>query len=307
MNCLGCTSKACKRNGKDCLGIKEDIIREYRKEENSTVYHNADNLVSDGKAGRFSRAEELVMYCKDADYTHIALAYCYGLEEVTKSVKEYLVSHGFTVLSFRCTINGIKENDVIPDLRDTVNCNPIGQAMAIYKSKAQIVVVIGLCLGHDILFHHYISLPCTTLIVKDRVYNHNPLAFFQREKSGAGDPGIKDSRIEEFLHHLDNQFNLKSGDWLFSMIEEGKELCILDLRLEEDFEKDHIPGSIRVSLRELPEKKDLLPENKSIPVIALCNGGIQSAYAIAYLYTLGYHHVYHLSGGYKSWQKRASQ
>jgi len=34
--------------------------------------------------------------------------------------------------------------------------------------------MVGLCVGHDILFQKYSKAPTTTLIVKDRVLAHNP-------------------------------------------------------------------------------------------------------------------------------------
>ena len=37
-----------------------------------------------------------------------------------------------------------------------------------------ISVVMGLCLGHDMLFHKFIESPVTDLVVKDRVTCHNP-------------------------------------------------------------------------------------------------------------------------------------
>jgi len=35
--------------------------------------------------------------------------------------------------------------------------------------------MIGLCMGHDILFQREVKADCTTLVVKDRVHNHAPL------------------------------------------------------------------------------------------------------------------------------------
>jgi uncharacterized metal-binding protein len=57
----------------------------------------------------------------------------------------------------------------------SVSCNPIGQARQLNREGVDLVLVIGLCLGHDILFQREIKVDCTTLVVKDRVYNHAPL------------------------------------------------------------------------------------------------------------------------------------
>ena len=60
-------------------------------------------------------------------------------------------------------------------MKGGVNCNPIGQAKAVNKSRADLVIEMGLCLGHDILFHQYLEKPFTVLAVKDRVHKNNPL------------------------------------------------------------------------------------------------------------------------------------
>jgi uncharacterized metal-binding protein len=37
-------------------------------------------------------------------------------------------------------------------------------------------IIMGLCVGHDMLFNKYSEAPVTTLVVKDRVTGHNPVA-----------------------------------------------------------------------------------------------------------------------------------
>ena len=48
------------------------------------------------------------------------------------------------------------------------------------KDMVQLTLVMGLCLGHDILFQKHIKSDCTTLVVKDRVYQHNPLEHLSK-------------------------------------------------------------------------------------------------------------------------------
>ena len=43
-------------------------------------------------------------------------------------------------------------------------------------SQGQESVVVGLCVGHDVLFGRHSEAPVTTLVVKDRVTGHNPVA-----------------------------------------------------------------------------------------------------------------------------------
>lgn len=64
-------------------------------------------------------------------------------------------------------------------LPDAVACNPIGQAQTLNDGQCQFVIEMGLCLGHDVLFHQHIKKPYTVLAVKDRVYRHDPLGFLE--------------------------------------------------------------------------------------------------------------------------------
>jgi len=54
-------------------------------------------------------------------------------------------------------------------------CNPVGQALVLNERQTELNVIMGLCLGHDILFQQFSEAPVTTLVVKDRVTCHNPL------------------------------------------------------------------------------------------------------------------------------------
>jgi uncharacterized metal-binding protein len=37
-------------------------------------------------------------------------------------------------------------------------------------------IIVGLCVGHDMLFTKYSHAPVTTLVTKDRVTGHNPVS-----------------------------------------------------------------------------------------------------------------------------------
>lgn len=55
-------------------------------------------------------------------------------------------------------------------------CNPIAQAKLLNQSKTEFNICLGLCVGHDSLFYRYCEAPVTTLVAKDRVTGHNPVA-----------------------------------------------------------------------------------------------------------------------------------
>ena len=50
------------------------------------------------------------------------------------------------------------------------------QAKRLNAENTELNIVVGLCVGHDSLFYKYSEAPVTTLVVKDRVLGHNPVA-----------------------------------------------------------------------------------------------------------------------------------
>ena len=176
MNCLSCDNKNCKLNGKDCNGAHDEIVGLYKSTGAVPLYENADELVAGGRAGTLSRVDEIIEFSKLQGYKSIGIAYCFSMEKQAVTLKDRLDDSGFRVLSFRCTVNGIRESEISCSLKGGVNCNPSGQAKSVNESKADLVIEMGLCLGHDILFHQHLKNPFTVLAVKDRVHAHNPLA-----------------------------------------------------------------------------------------------------------------------------------
>lgn len=174
MNCLNCGSKGCKTEYKDCPGTRAEVAASYKDQGRDELYKNADALVSHGRAGTLSRLEELAEFAAAQDYKKIGIAYCFGVESLARDVADFLKGRGFAVGSYRCTLNGLTEETVHPSLGKGVGCNPLGQARAIEEDGVDFVVEMGLCLGHDVLFHQALTRPFTVFLVKDRVWNHCP-------------------------------------------------------------------------------------------------------------------------------------
>jgi len=295
LNCLNCTSKACRSSQQDCNGQRDAIVEIYKKDHLRGALQAADDLVSGGKAGTVSRLDEIVAYARNAHIENIAIAYCFAMEREAKKVKSYLQDHGLRVVSFRCSINGIPEKILLGNDKNAVNCNPVGQAEAINRSNAELVIEMGLCLGHDILFHKYLKKPFTVFMVKDRVHKHIP--------QKALEPATQDIPPESFLDSLPSDFYLKSTSWLEDQLERTTEVVIIDLRGKKAFDKNAIPNSVQCSLQDLAERINTLVPNKNQDIIILCNGGFQSLYAVMYLRMKGYSEVYSLSGGFSRWEK----
>ena len=94
----------------------------------------------------------------------------------------FLEEQQFEVASVQCkcggvdkTMFGVSEEYKIRPSEFAAACNPLLQAELLSKAGTEINVIIGLCIGIDMIFTRASKAPVTTLIVKDRLLGHNPL------------------------------------------------------------------------------------------------------------------------------------
>ena len=94
-------------------------------------------------------------------------------------IKKLFTREGFQVFTVSCQIGRVNAiSRGIPEVKDCVRslCNPIAQAEILNSEETQLNFILGLCMGHDILFNLCSKAPVSTLIVKDRVTGNNPAA-----------------------------------------------------------------------------------------------------------------------------------
>jgi len=162
--------------------MRESALREYRKEKNLKLYRASSSLEAEGYM-KYTRIEELIRLARKLGWKKLGIAFCVGFSEEAKKLQELLESKGFDVHSVVCKVGGFeKEQFSIPTMgKGDHACNPILQAMVLNQAKTELNIILGLCLGHDILFQAYSEAPTTTLVVKDRVLAHNPIgAIYSR-------------------------------------------------------------------------------------------------------------------------------
>jgi len=130
------------------------------------------------------RIKELIELASLMGVEKIGIAFCVGLRDEARRLTEVLEGQGFSVASVMCkcggtdkTRMGMSSEDKIGDPASfEAGCNPVLQAELLNRAGTGINVIVGLCIGHDMLFNKYSEAPVTTLIVKDRLLGHNPVA-----------------------------------------------------------------------------------------------------------------------------------
>ena len=138
---------------------------------------------SDAINARWSRVEDTIAFAKLMGYRKIGMATCIGLLDETNRLAAILEAQGFKPVSVCCKSGsidklelGLKEEEKVrPDTFEPA-CNPVAQARLLNRAGTDLNIIVGLCVGHDILFTKYSEAPVTTVVVKDRVAGHNPVS-----------------------------------------------------------------------------------------------------------------------------------
>jgi len=146
---------------------------------------------------RWTRVEDTIAFAKLMGYQRIGIATCIGLLDETNRLAVILRAQGFEPLSVCCKAGskdklelGITEADKVRPGTFEPACNPIAQARLLNTAQTDMNIIVGLCVGHDMLFTRHSNAPVTTLVVKDRVTGHNPVSvlygqnFYYRRLQG---------------------------------------------------------------------------------------------------------------------------
>jgi uncharacterized metal-binding protein len=191
ITCNDCLKMECRKGFSDGIPVWcatrrfQDIIDEtktdYSAPNNQDIYQAANKIVTSGY-GKWPRIQEAVEFARELKVNKIGLASCLSLISELSLVARLFSGAGFEVVSSACKIGGIFPEDSGPDGKaHHFSCNPIAQAEICNRAGTQLNFILGLCLGHDILFTRYSKAPASVLIVKDRVTGHNPAAVLYAE------------------------------------------------------------------------------------------------------------------------------
>jgi len=115
----------------------------------------------------------MLVYCWDIKKERDnMLKICYKCHSKTFAVQN--LSDGDAIQQQSLSL--VKEADKIRPSTFEPACNPVAQAKLMNRSNTDMNIIVGLCVGHDMIFTKYSDAPVTTLVVKDRVTGHNPVS-----------------------------------------------------------------------------------------------------------------------------------
>jgi uncharacterized metal-binding protein len=166
--------------------IAEDIeeIKQYLQgDDQDAIVARASAQVEGLFYGKLTRVEEIIEFAKRIGAKKIGIATCAGLINEAKIFADILTAKGLEYYSVICKVGSVdkteigvlEEHKIRPGNHESM-CNPILQARILNYHQTDLNVVVGLCAGHDSLFIKHSDALVTTLVTKDRVTGHNPVA-----------------------------------------------------------------------------------------------------------------------------------
>jgi uncharacterized metal-binding protein len=205
LRCAKCPKKLCHSEIKDkselpsfcpiktIPAVVTKVSQRYKKEGISHFYVKAALTEkgcydeAEAREGRtrpvWPRIREIAEFAKLSGANKLGLAFCNGLADEAARALAILEKHGLAVESVICCCGAVDKtaHGVPPEYKIKgkdkfeAACNPLLQAELLNRAGTDFNVLIGLCLGHDMLFTSNSKAPVTTLIVKDRLSGHNPV------------------------------------------------------------------------------------------------------------------------------------
>lgn len=128
-------------------------------------------LAEDSKNRSNDRVQEIIEYAKEARIRKIGIAHCTLLNNEAKVLADILLSEGFLIERVHCKYGKVPFSELVLGYNG-ISCNPAGQAFYLAEQNTELNIMMGLCLGHDMIFNAKSKAPVTPLIVKDRKLKH---------------------------------------------------------------------------------------------------------------------------------------
>ncbi len=177
MRCASCKNRICYTQPHDCSGgVAEEVIERYEGQDRE-FSALATAIESEGYM-KLTRLEETIIFARRMGFKRLGVAFCVGFSDEAGLLEDVL-KWEFDVYSVCCKIGGISKDRLnMKKLHGNDHesmCNPILQAEMLNRAGTDMNIILGLCVGHDMLFTKHSEAPVTTLVAKDRVLAHNPV------------------------------------------------------------------------------------------------------------------------------------
>jgi rhodanese-related sulfurtransferase len=98
-------------------------------------------------------------------------------------------------------------------------------------------------------------------------------------------------------------FSELSQETLLKYIEEDRDMCILDVRSQREYDQGHIPKAIHMDYQAISTHLEDLEPYRRKDVIVYCEHGMRAQMALGVLQRSSFSRLYHLKGDMVEWKR----
>ena len=93
-------------------------------------------------------------------------------------------------------------------------------------------------------------------------------------------------------------------DEIKARMDRGQKFILIDVREENEFAKDHLPGAIHMGKGVIERDIESRVPDTGTSLVLYCGGGFRSALAADNLQKMGYTNVLSMDGGIRGWREK---
>jgi len=93
-------------------------------------------------------------------------------------------------------------------------------------------------------------------------------------------------------------------DEVKSRLDRGDKFVLVDVREDNEFAKDHLPGAVHLGKGVIERDIEAQVPDINAPLVLYCGGGFRSAMAADNLQKMGYTNVISMDGGIRVWREK---
>ncbi|MHB1425313.1 MAG: rhodanese-like domain-containing protein [Gemmataceae bacterium] len=95
-----------------------------------------------------------------------------------------------------------------------------------------------------------------------------------------------------------------SVDDVKTRLDRGEKPCLVDVREQSEWAKDHLPGAVHLGKGVIERDIEARLPDTGVEIILYCGGGFRSALAAENLQRMGYTRVVSMDGGIREWRDK---
>ena len=123
----------------------------------------------------------------------------------------------------------------------------------------------------------------------------------------SSEPSKNEKLFTTLVENSRNAHNTCEIDDLRSDLESDVPPIVIDVRMQQLFDDQHVKGALNIPVGELADRHDELPEHREHPIVTVCTRGNLSIQGMLMLQSLGYRNVRSLNGGTTRGRSRGSR